>query len=443
VSGEDEKKRRQTRVPTGRLERLVRMGWMAGGFAVGGLADGARRLVKPGTLDPTEIFLSADRARKLANQLSQMRGAAMKLGQMLSLEGDDLLPAEFSNALAMLRAGADTMPASQVRRVLGRAYGRGWEKLFREFDMEPMAAASIGQVHAAVAADGRDLAVKIQYPGVAKSIDSDLNNLAGLLRMARILPVDIDISEILAEAKRQLRQEADYLLEAQHLERFRKLVEDQPDVIVPRVHHDLTSKRVLAMERVYGRPLEDLRSPDYPQPIRDTVGEQLQRLLIRELFEFRFMQTDPNFANYLFQPESGRLALLDFGSVKEFSEEFVEKYRRLCRSVLARDRDGVARASVDIGYTSGRESAEVTAALVDLAMLGAEPLLEEGPYDFGASRLAARVRNAGFDLVVREGFLRAPPSQTVFLHRKVAGTFLLCVHIRSRVNTRALLLESL
>ena len=215
--GEERKKRRQTRVPTGRVERLARMGWMASEFAVGGLAEGAKRLVSSASVDPAAAFLSGPRAQKLARRLSQLRGAAMKLGQLLSLEGDDLLPPEFAEALAVLRASADTMPVTQVRRVLGHAYGKGWEGRFREFDFEPMAAASIGQVHEAVSADGRELALKIQYPGVARSIDSDLDNLAGLLRMARVLPVEIDISEILTEAKRQLKQEADYECEARSL----------------------------------------------------------------------------------------------------------------------------------------------------------------------------------------------------------------------------------
>jgi len=416
---------------------------MAGGFAAGGLTEGAKRLVGSSTVDPATALLSADRAQKLAKHLSQMRGAAMKLGQMLSLEGNDLLPAEFADALAMLRASADTMPAAQVRRALGRAYGKGWEARFREFDFEPLAAASIGQVHAAVAADGRDLAIKIQYPGVAKSIDSDLNNLAGLLRLARILPVEADISEILSEAKHQLRREADYELEAQSLERFRELVADEPRMLVPRVYHDLTTKRVLAMERVYGRPIDDLRSPEYSQYVRDTVGEQLQRLLFREFFEFRFMQTDPNFANYLFQPDSGRLVLLDFGSVREYSTEFVEKFRRLCRALVDVDRNAMRRAAIDIGYLSGEEPEAISTALVDLSVLGGEPILHEGPYDYEASRLAARLRDAGFDLVVRQGFLRTPPPETIFLHRKVGGTFLLCVHIRARIDTRALVVDSL
>jgi predicted unusual protein kinase regulating ubiquinone biosynthesis (AarF/ABC1/UbiB family) len=435
---DDQKNRRQTRVPAGRVERLASMGWMAGEFAVGGLAVGAKRLVGSLPADPASIFLSGARAKKLARRLSQMRGAAMKLGQLLSLEGDDLLPPEFAEALAVLRATADTMPPSQVRRALGRAYGKGWESRFREFDFEPLAAASIGQVHAAVAIDGRHLALKIQYPGVARSIDSDVDNLAGLLRMARVLPVEVDISEIVAEAKRQLKQEANYEREAEHLMRYRQLVADEASVSVPRVHDDLTTKRVLAMDRALGRPIEEIRGPEYPQSLRDELGTLLQRLTFRELFEFRFMQTDPNFANYLFQPESGRLVLLDFGSAREFPTEFVKRYERICRGMIAQDREEVRQAAVAIGYLSGNESDGRAKALADLILLVGEPFRHKGVYDFESSRLAARARDAAFGLVFREGFMRAPPPETIFLHRKLAGTFFLCSHIRARVDTRAL-----
>jgi predicted unusual protein kinase regulating ubiquinone biosynthesis (AarF/ABC1/UbiB family) len=412
---------------------------MAGEFAVGGLADGAKRLVGSLPADPASIFLSGQRAEKLTRRLSQMRGAAMKLGQLMSLEGDDLLPPEFADALAVLRATADTMPPTQVRRVLGRAYGKGWEARFRKFDFEALAAASIGQVHAAVTADGRDLALKIQYPGVARSIDSDVNNLAGLLRVTRVLPVEVDISEIVAEAKRQLRQEADYELEARHLMRYRKLVADEANVFVPRVHDDFTTKRVLAMDRATGRPIEELRSPEYSQSLRDELGTVLQRLTFRELFEFRFMQTDPNFANYLFDPDARRLVLLDFGSAREFPSEFVEQYKRICRGMIEQDNDEIRRAAVAIGYLSGNESEGRAKALADLILMVGEPFRHTGAYDFASSDLAARARDAGFDLVFRAGFMRAPPPETIFLHRKFAGTFFLCSRIRARVDARALL----
>jgi predicted unusual protein kinase regulating ubiquinone biosynthesis (AarF/ABC1/UbiB family) len=327
--------------------------------------------------------------------------------------------------------------------VLGRGYGKGWERRFREFDFEPIAAASIGQVHAAVSADGRDLALKIQYPGIARSIDSDVNNLASILRVTRMLPLEVDISAIVEEAKRQLRQEADYRREAENLRRYRKLVADEPGVSVPRVHDDFTTHRILAMDRAFELPIEELRDPGTAQSLCDDVGRRLQRLVFRELFEFRFVQTDPNFANYLIDPDSGRLVLLDFGSAREFSSELVALYARICRAMIDLDRDEIREAAVAIGYLSGQESDEHADGLADLILLVGEPLRHEGVYDFGRSRLASRARDAGFDLVFRRGFLRAPPPETIFLHRKLAGTFFLCAHIRARVDARALVLPYL
>ncbi len=430
---------RRSRVPTGRVERLARIGWMAGEFAAGGLAERARRLAGRGASEAASVFLTAANARRLAQRLARMRGAAMKLGQLLSLEGEDTLPPEFAEALALLRASADTMPPSQVRRALGREYRKGWEARFRCFDFEPIAAASIGQVHAAVAADGRELALKIQYPGVARSIDDDVDNLAAVLRLTRILPVNLDVSGIVAEAKRQLRQEADYLAEADNLRRYAKLVSDEPRVFVPRVHDDLTTPRILAMDRVRGLPIEDLRGPEHPQELRDRVGEILQRLLFRELFEFGFMQTDPNFANYLLEPDTGRIALLDLGAAREIEPRLSALYARLFRAALGEDRDRLLEAADAIGFVPAEARLDQVRGLLDLILLVCEPLRKGGLYDFGASDLALRAREAGFELAFARGFLHAPPPATIFLHRKLAGTFFLCARIRARADARGLI----
>jgi len=420
-------------VPAGRLERLARVGWIAGELAAGSVVRGAQRWLG-GAPAPASAA-----AQRLARRLARLRGAAMKLGQLLSLESADLLPPELAEALAVLRASADAMPASQVRRVLGREYGRGWEARFAAFDWEPLAAASIGQVHAATAADGRRLALKVQYPGVARSIDSDVDNVAALLRLAKLLPVELDVSGLVVEAKRQLRQEADYLAEAASLRRYRALVADEPALTVPAVHDDLTTRRVLAMDLAEGEPIESLGERGVPQARRDAVGALLERLVFRELFEFRFVQTDPNFANYLVDPERERVALLDFGSMREVAPELAARYARICRAMVAGDREGVRAGAVEIGYVRADEAPERLRGVVDLILLVGEPLRRPGPYDFARSTLPARVRELGVDLAFRRGFLRAPPPETVFLHRKLIGSFLLCARIRARVDAHALI----
>jgi predicted unusual protein kinase regulating ubiquinone biosynthesis (AarF/ABC1/UbiB family) len=296
-------------------------------------------------------------------------------------------------------------------------------------------------VHRATTQDGRDLALKIQYPGVARSIAGDVDNVAALLRLFNLLPLDLDVEGIATEAKRQLAQEADYVSEARFLERYARLVADEPTLLVPRVHWDLTTPRVMAMDFVEGEPLDVL--DDAPQAWRDAVGSILERLLFRELFEFRVMQTDPNFANYLYQPATGRVALLDFGATQRFGAAFVANYARITRDVINGDRAAVAREAIRIGYAAADDSAERTQAVVDVIFLACEPLRHLGRYDFPRSDLSSRVRALGFDLAFRRGLLRPPPPETIFLHRKLVGSFLLLARIGARIDARALVLPFL
>jgi len=435
---------RKSRVPTTRLGRLVRLGFTAGEMAVGGLAEGVKRLTGVTPEDAVNVFLTAANAQKLAKRLAGMRGAAMKMGQILSMESVDILPKEFSEALAILRDSANTMPDSQVRRVMGREYGKGWERKFERFDFEPIAAASIGQVHRVLTKDGRDLALKIQYPGVAKSINSDVDNMAMFLRLAHILPISMDVSGIVAEAKRQLKQEADYLIEAKYLRDYRELVREDDCFVVPKVHDDLTTKRILAMDYASGEPLEALGEEGVAQELRDHAGTLLERLLFRELFEFRTMQSDPNFANYLYRPEDGRIVLLDFGSTVTFSEAFTSRYGRITRALIEED-DGAARHYAEqIGYLQSADSPDHAGRVLAMMRLICEPIRYPGVYDFGESDLVSRARDAGFEMLWNSGGeFRAPPPETVFLHRKLIGSFLLCARLKARVDVQALISEYL
>jgi len=335
-------------VPSGRWERLARLGGLAGSLAGSVLAEGVRQFARGERPRFGDLLLTPSNVRRVADQLARMRGAAMKLGQLLSMDAGDLLPPELAEILARLRAEATAMPMSQVVAVLGANWGEGWERRLQRFSFTPVAAASIGQVHLAQTRDGRDLAIKIQYPGVRRSIDSDVDNVATLLRISGLLPGSLNIEPLLREAKRQLHAEADYLREADHLCRYGALLADADEFLLPEVHRELTTGSILAMSRVDGVGIESLG--DAPQAERDRVVRLLLALLLCDLFEFRLVQTDPNFANYRYDRAAGRLILLDLGATRPYPEVTVEAYRRLMTAAIAGDRQAMSAAAMAIGY---------------------------------------------------------------------------------------------
>ncbi len=283
-------------VPSSRIGRLARLGSLASGVAGGMLAEGARQLAQGKKPRMGDLLLTPTNAQRVAGQLAQLRGAAMKVGQLLSMDAGSLMPPELAEILARLRENARTMPMSQVVEVLETHWGKGWEQHFSRFSFTPAAAASIGQVHRACDKGGRELAVKIQYPGVRRSIDSDVDNVATLLKLSGLLPKSLNVAPLLKEAKRQLHEEADYDHEAQYLQRFRQLLDGDADFLLPAAISALTSADILVMSWVEGVAVESLGTA--PQAVRDRIASRLIVLFFRELFEFRLIQTDPNFANY-------------------------------------------------------------------------------------------------------------------------------------------------
>jgi predicted unusual protein kinase regulating ubiquinone biosynthesis (AarF/ABC1/UbiB family) len=303
------------------------------------------------------------------------------------MESGDLLPPALAEILGRLRSDARAMPKAQVKGVLDAQWGKGWEKRFTHFSYTPMAAASIGQVHRAQTKDGRDLAIKIQYPGVVESIDSDVDNVAALFRMSGLMPKEMDIKPLLRDAKRQLHDEADYLREAGYLSRYGELLADAPDYALPQLHADLTTARVLAMSVVGGVPIETLA--DAPQDERDRVMTLLFALLLRELFEFRLVQTDPNFANYRFEPDTRQLILLDFGATRPYKASMANEFRRLMKGAMAGDRDQMNTAALAIGYYDTSTQDRHRQTVLDMGEMALEPFTHDGPYDFGACDVLA------------------------------------------------------
>lgn len=335
------------------------------------------------------------------------------------------------------------MPASQRDKVLVNNLGPNWRDLFESFDEIPMAAASIGQVHGGVLkSTGERVAVKVQYPGVADSIDSDLNNLSLLLTASQLLPKGLYLDKTIANARIELAWECDYIREAECGERFRELLADDTSTFtIPRVIPEASGRNVLTMERLEGVAVTKVQN--FTQPQRDWIGTQILRLCLREICEFKYMQTDPNWTNFLYNSETNRLELLDFGATRAFPEEFISTYMRVLRAAARNDREACRDLSIKLGYLTGFESSTMVKAHVDSILTIAEPFTVTSPdvYDFKDQTITDRVRSL-IPVMIRER-LSPPPEETYSLHRKLSGAFLLCARLGSQVRCKELFSNAL
>lgn len=429
--------RRGKAVPTSRVGRFGKVARLAGGVAGGMLAEGARQLRAGKRPRKRDMLLTPSNARRVTRQLAEMRGAAMKLGQILSMDSGELLPRELTDILASLRDDASAMPHEQLEAALTEAYGDDWEAQFEYFDRYPIAAASIGQVHRAESHDGRELALKVQYPGVSESIASDVDNISTLLRISGLLPAQADVEPFLADAKIQLEDEADYLKEAKHLQRFQDVLGDDERFVLPELIPELTRRNVLAMTYVAGGPIEAIARR--PQKERDRVMSALVELMLTELFELRLVQTDPNFANYQYRWSSGEIVLLDFGATRKFSARFVSSYKKLAAAAIAGDREAMVVAAEKVGYSMGDEDSTYRELILELLLAGLEPLRHDEDYDFAASTMPERVSELGHQATQFADFWHAPPTDVVYFHRKIGGMFLLAARMGARVNAHQLM----
>jgi predicted unusual protein kinase regulating ubiquinone biosynthesis (AarF/ABC1/UbiB family) len=408
---------------------------VAGNMALNGLVQLSRG-ERPSSRD---LLLTPRNIRRVADELAKMRGAAMKIGQLVSMDTGDVLPPELSQIMARLRADADFMPPKQLRQVLNAEWGEGWVSRFAGFDVRPIAAASIGQVHRAKLKTGEDLAIKVQYPGIARSIDSDVANAGRLIKLSRLLPAGFEIAPYLDEARKQLHDEADYTLEAQFLSRFNTLLAGDTAFRLPAHLPDLTTPRVLAMDFVDGIAIE--RTAELDQAERDRIVTRLVDLLLRELFEFGVMQTDPNFANYRYNPGTQQVILLDFGATRALPEPLRDQFRGVLAAGMQGDRAAFAEAAVAMGLMPADTPERYRAQILDLIDMVFVEIRGAETLDFSRSGLSRRMQAAG-QALADDGYVPEPvPLDLLFVQRKIAGIFLLATRLGARVPAQRLILQ--
>jgi predicted unusual protein kinase regulating ubiquinone biosynthesis (AarF/ABC1/UbiB family) len=422
-------------IPSGRLARLGVFGKLAGGVVGNVAAEGMRQMAAGNRPKLGDLLMTPANATRVADQLSNLRGAAMKLGQMISMDAGDFLPPELSDILARLRNRAYHMPPAQLQTVLARHWGKDWRRRFARFGASPIAAASIGQVHKALTHDGRTLAIKVQYPGVKDSIDADIDNVATLLRLSGLLPREIDIVPLLAEAKRQLHEEADYVREATMMQHYRALLAGDDRFVVPELDPEFSNGDVLAMSFIEGTAIESL--VDAPQDERDRAMDALIDLVLHELFAFGFMQTDPNFANYRYQRDGGRLVLLDFGAARAVEPATARGYHALLMAGLDADRDAVRAAGLSAGFFNPQVIERHPAAIDRMIDVVIAEVTKPGLFNFGDRAFVGTMREEGMAIAQDRAAWHIPPIDTLFVQRKISGTALLAARLKAQVDVRA------
>jgi predicted unusual protein kinase regulating ubiquinone biosynthesis (AarF/ABC1/UbiB family) len=342
----------EDKIPTGRLRRSAKVGRLAAGQAmrqagtqvanVGRTEEGRRAALEKRHIEAAEQIVAA---------LGTMKGAAMKVGQVLSFLDAGLVPEEyrdeFQRKLAALRDAAPTVTFKQMRAVIEDELDGPLKEHFDEFDEEPIAAASIGQVYRARLHDGRDVAVKVQYPGVAAAVRADMQNLGMILRVAKRIAPGLDAKAVGEEIRGRIEEELDYELEAQNQRTLARIFRGHPFIVVPNVVASMSRERVLVSEFVEGIGFEELKG--YPQEERDRAGEIIFRFYFGCLYRHGQFSGDPHPGNSMLMRD-GRMAFLDFGLFKRMPAGAVELEKEVIRAVMEGDKDTIMARGAEVGF---------------------------------------------------------------------------------------------
>jgi len=368
----------------------------------------------------------------------QMKGVPMKIGQMLSLH-ENLMPRDVARVFQSLQQNAPAVPFEEILGMIKDELGEKFD-LIDHIDHEAMAAASIGQVHRAVLKDGREIALKAQYPGIDEVIRGDLRNFKGIIKTVFSLFTRMDIEEMWQEMKDRLLEELDYLKEAENMQRVRGNYENDDAVIVPGVVPELTSKHVLAMEMVMGISPDEATGGGYPQDLKNKWGEGMASLVLKGLFEHRFLHADPNLSNFAFR-EDGAIVVYDYGCMKVITEDLSRKYAVLIKAVIENDYPAIPEILKSMGVYKADGEAVPWEMIRDYADEIQRIITPEGTYTFGIdSNIYKRLQDLG-QKYLDQFMVMVFPKDIIFVDRTFNGHFGNLNRLRACADWRAIVID--
>ncbi|RCW69057.1 ABC1 family protein [Marinobacter nauticus] len=448
-----------SRIKTGSFERrlsLTRAGLFAGTRMASHMAT--NWFSNKETREQRHRAMLSSQARFLVDELGRLKGSVVKIGQVMALYGEHFLPEEVTEALHTLEDQTTSLEWPAIERVLKAELG---ESRLSELDIdpEPIGAASLGQVHRAVRrSDGLEFVLKVQYPGVADAVDSDLNAVAHLLKVARLVSFGPEFNDWLEEVREMMHREVDYRLEARTTEKFRQMLSHDPRFVVPRVLAEFSTDHIIASTYEHGHSVSSVAVRELPLERRSALGQAALELFFRELFEWGEIQTDPNFGNYRIRiageqggdSETDRIVLLDFGAVQSYSSDFLKPVIQMIRASYEEDLEQVVEGGIKLRFMSRDWPAEVLDKFGKVCMSVLEPLAKDrsqwpdyavnshGQYRWKQSDLPSRVaKQAARSAISR--YFRVPPKEFVFLNRKLIGVYTFIAVLHSEFNGEDLL----
>jgi predicted unusual protein kinase regulating ubiquinone biosynthesis (AarF/ABC1/UbiB family) len=431
-------------IPQTRLRRSAKLGTAIGGQATryaGTVAANVARSDEKAHERLENRHLEV--ALKMAGVLGEMKGAAMKIGQMASFVDADFLPPEYreiyQEQLAKLRTHAPAMPWERVQEVLAEEYDDRPESVFAEIEEEAFAAASIGQVHRARLRDGTPVAVKVQYPGIADALESDLANAGILLRLARLLAPGLDARAVASELRERVLEELDYEYEAQNQRAFARAYDGHPFIFVPKVHSRLSRRRVLVSDYVEGRGFDEVK--ELEQDERDIFGEIVFRFCFGSIYHLQHFNADTHPGNYVLM-EDGRVAFLDFGMTKRLAPEQIQLEQRAVDAASKDDPEGLRQALHDLGFVNDPSKIDAERLMEHVKLVGGW-YMQDAEVRISPKTVMKMIevtsdpRSDFFDLVRRESL----PADELMGRRMETGLLAVLAQLRATGNWHRIMRE--